>query len=95
MDEERVISSARQVSSSPEAGGLESRIASATVSSSTFGSNGLVRKLKTPRRVAVTASGMVPWAVRINTGSEGESRWMASNSAIPSMPCMRRSVTTT
>ena len=95
MAEERVISSARQASSSPEAGGLESRIASATVSSSTFGSNGLVRKLNTPRRVAVTASGMVPCAVRITTGSEGESRWIASNSAIPSMPCMRRSVTTT
>jgi len=48
-----------------------------------------------PRRVALTASGMVPCAVRISTGSEGESRWMASNSAMPSIPCMRRSVTTT
>ena len=47
------------------------------------------------RRVAVTASGIVPWAVRITTGSEGESRWIASNSAMPSIPCMRRSVTTT
>ncbi len=95
MLEERVMSSARQDSRVPDAGGLESRIASATVSSSTLGSKGLVRNEKTPLRVAVTASGMVPCAVRITTGSEGESRWMASNSAIPSMPCMRRSVTTT
>src|SRR5688500_10224543 len=94
MLEERVMSSERQLSISP-AGGLDRRIASATVSSSTFGSKGLVRNEKTPRRVAVTASGIVPCAVRISTGSEGESRWIASNSAIPSMPCMRRSVTTT
>ena len=72
--EERVMSSARHDSSSPEGGGLDRRIASATVSSSTLGSKGLVRKLNTPRRVALTASGMVPCAVRINTGSEGESR---------------------
>ena len=95
MLEERVISSARQDSCVPDAGGLERRIASATVSSRTLGSKGLVRNEKTPLRVAVTASGMVPCAVRITTGSEGESRWMASNSAMPSMPCMRRSVTTT
>ena len=69
-----MISSARQDSSSPEAGGLERRIASATVSSSTLGSKGLVKKLNTPRRVALTASGMVPCAVRINTGIAGESR---------------------
>ena len=94
MAEERVMSSARQSSMSPS-DGLERRIASATVSSSTLGSKGLVRNENTPLRVAVTASGMVPWAVRISTGSEGESRWMASKSAMPSMPCMRRSVTTT
>src|SRR5512134_3648431 len=94
--EERVMISPRQDSGSPEAaGGLESRIASATVSSSTLGSKGLVRNENTPRRVAVTASGIVPCAVTITTGSEGLSRWIASNSAIPSMPCMRRSVTTT
>src|SRR5687768_2028460 len=94
IEEERVMSSERQFSICP-AGGLERRIASATVSSSTLGSKGLVRNENTPRRVAVTASGMVPCAVRISTGSEGESRWIASKSAIPSMPCMRRSVTTT
>ena len=86
--------SARQSSVSPP-GTLDRRMASATVSSSTFGSKGLVRKPNTPRRVAVTASGMVPCAVRMTTGSEGDSRWMASNSAMPSMPSMRRSVTTT
>ena len=91
--EERVMISALQLSRSP-AGGEERRIASATVSSSTFGSKGFVRNENTPRRVAETASGMVPCAVRITTGSEGESRWMASNSAMPSMPCMRRSVIT-
>ncbi len=94
MVEERVMSSDRHSSISPE-WGLERRVASATVSSSTLGSKGLVRNEKTPRRVAVTASGIVPWAVSITTGSEGESRCMASNSAIPSMPCIRRSVTTT
>jgi len=87
--------SARQASPSPEGPGPESFSASATVSSSTLGSKGLVRKENTPRRVAVTASGIVPCAVRITTGSDGASRWIASNSAIPSMPCMRRSVTTT
>ena len=94
IPEERVMSSALQSSSSP-AGGLESRMASATVSSSTLGSKGLVRKLNTPRRVAITASGIVPCAVRITTGSDGESRWIASNSAIPSIPAILRSVTTT
>ena len=93
MAEERVMISALQLSRSP-AGGLESRIASATVSSRTFGSNGFVKNEKTPRRVALTASGIVPCAVRMTTGNEGESRWMASNSAMPSMPCMRRSVIT-
>jgi len=88
------MSSARHSSISPE-GGLERRIASATVSSRTLGSKGFVRKLKTPRRVAVTASGIVPCAVRITTGSDGELPCTASNSAMPSMPCMRRSVTTT
>ena len=94
IPEERVISSALQSAISPSIG-LESRIASATVSSSTFGSNGFVKKEKTPRRVAVTASGIVPCAVRITTGSDGESRGIASNSAMPSIPCMRKSVTTT
>jgi hypothetical protein len=94
MPEERVISSALQPSASPPAAGPESRSASATVSSSTLGSKGLVRNENTPRRVAATASGIVPCAVRITTGIEGESRWIASNSAMPSMPCMRRSVTT-
>src|SRR5581483_517366 len=92
--EERVMISTLQLSRSP-AGGEERRIASAVVSSSTLGSKGFVRNENTPRRVADTASGIVPWAVRITTGSEGESRWMASNSAMPSMPCMRRSVITT
>ena len=92
--EERVMISALQLSRSP-VGGLERRIASATVSRSTLGSKGFVKKENTPLRVALTASGMVPCAVRITTGSEGESRCMASNSAMPSMPCMRRSVTTT
>src|SRR5258706_98287 len=94
IEEERVMSSERHSSISPE-GGLDRRIASATVSSSTLGSKGLVRNENTPRRVAVTASGIVPCAVRITTGSEGESRWIASNSAIPSIPCILRSVTTT
>jgi hypothetical protein len=94
MAEERVMISTLQLSRSP-AGGEERRIASAVVSSSTFGSKGLVRNENTPRRVAETASGMVPCAVRITTGSEGESRWMASNRPMPSMPCMRRSVITT
>src|SRR5262245_62454207 len=57
IPEERVIISARHCSRSAP-GGLESFIASATVSSSTFGSNGLVRNENTPRRVAATASGM-------------------------------------
>jgi hypothetical protein len=34
----------------------------------------LVKNENTPRRVAVTASGIVPCAVRITTGSDGESR---------------------
>ena len=91
---ERVMSSARQPCTSP-VGELVRRTASATVSISTLGEKGLVRKLNTPRRVACTASGMVPWAVRITTGNDGDSRWIASNSAIPSMPCIRRSVITT
>ena len=94
MLDERVISSALHPSISPVAG-LESRIASATVSSRTFGSNGLVKNEKTPRRVAATASGIVPCAVRITTGSEGDSRWIESNSPIPSIPCILKSVTTT
>ena len=73
IPEERVISSALQSSMSPTIG-LDSRIASATVSSSTLGSKGFVKKENTPRRVAATASGMVPCAVKITTGSDGESR---------------------
>src|SRR6185295_2280924 len=94
MPEERVINSARQCSFCLP-GGLESRIAWATVSSRTFGSNGFVKKENTPRRVAATASGIVPCAVSITTGSDGEFWWIASNSARPSMPCILRSVTTT
>jgi len=73
IPEERVISSALQSSMSPRIG-LDSRIASATVSSSTLGSKGLVKNENTPRRVAATASGIVPCAVKITTGSDGESR---------------------
>ena len=93
MAGERVTISARQLSSPPE-GVPESRSASATVSSSTLGSKGLVRKPNTPRRVAATASGIVPCAVRITTGSAGASRWMASNNARPSMPAILKSVIT-
>ena len=71
MPDERVISSARH-SSVCLPGGLDRRIASATVSSRTLGSNGFVKKEKTPRRVAATASGIVPCAVNITTGKDGE-----------------------
>src|SRR4030081_714066 len=85
IEEERVISSERHASISP-LGGLERRIASATVSRRTLGSKGLVRKLNTPRRVAITASGIVPCAVRITTGSDGESRGIGSKHANPPPP---------
>ena len=51
-------------------------------------------KPKTPRLVAATASGMVPCAVRIITGSVGAVAWMASNKAMPSIPSIFRSVIT-
>ena len=47
------------------------RHALSTHSSSTLLSNGLVRKVNTPRFVASTASGMVPWAVSMITGKVG------------------------
>ena len=56
---------------------------------------GLVRKENTPCRVASTASGMEPWAVMMITGTALFCRRSASNSARPSMPGMRRSVSTT
>ena len=68
--------------------------AEATFCSSSWLSKGLVRYPKTPRWVALTASGMVPCAVRMMTGIAGYWRWIASNSCSPSMPAIRRSVTT-
>ena len=68
--------------------------AAATFCSSSWLSNGLVRNPKTPRCVAATASGIVPCAVRMITGSAGCWRWIASNSCRPSMPGIRRSVIT-
>jgi hypothetical protein len=67
---ERVMMPSRHSSPSP-CGAPERRSASATVSSSTLLSNGFVRNPNTPRRVASTASGIVPCAVRITTGRSG------------------------
>ena len=54
--------------------------AEAAICSSSWLSNGLVRKPNTPRCVADTASGIVPWAVRMITGSAGCCRCTASKS---------------
>ena len=54
----------------------------------------MVRKPNTPRWVADTASGMVACAVRMMTGRVGCWRWIASNSASPSMPGILRSLIT-
>ena len=64
------------------------------VTSSSSLSMGLVRKLNTPERVAWMASGMVPWAVMMITGMPSHWDWIRSNSASPSMPPMRRSLST-
>jgi hypothetical protein len=42
--------------------------------------------------MAATASGIVPFAVRIITGRLRWRRWIVSNKAIPSMPGIFRSV---
>jgi hypothetical protein len=83
-------------SSSDDADGSspESETAAATFCSSSWLSNGLVRKPNTPRCVAETASGIVPCAVRMMTGIAGCWRWIASNSWWPSMPGILRSVIT-
>jgi hypothetical protein len=69
--------------------------ADATSCSSSWLSKGLVRNPNTPRCVADTASGMVPCAVRMMTGSAGCCRCTASKSCRPSMPGIRRSVIST
>ncbi len=68
--------------------------ASSMALNSSSRSTGLVRKLNTPCWVAFTASGMEPWAVRMITGRPGTSRWIAWNSAMPSISSMRRSEST-
>ncbi len=71
---------------------MVARLASAVICS---GSNGFSRKSNAPTRIASTAMGTSPWPVIMITGS-AES-WLISrlSSAIPSMPGMRMSVTTT
>ena len=96
----RVTISARHVSPAPE-GAPPSRAspatdaACATFLSNSCGSNGLVKKPNTPRCVAATASGIVPCAVRIITGSVGCCALICSKSCMPSIPGIRKSVTTT
>jgi hypothetical protein len=68
--------------------------ASLTTATSCPLSNGLVRNANAPSRVAVTASGIVPCAVRMMTGSAGIRSRSVLNSSSPSMPSIRRSVTT-
>ena len=62
---------ARHVARSRSAQSPATRSAAATFCSSSWLSNGLVRKPNTPRCVAATASGIVPCAVRMITGSAG------------------------
>ena len=72
----------------------ESFSAAATLCSKSWLSNGLVKNANTPRCVALTASGIVPCAVKMITGNAGCWRWMASNNCRPSIPGMRMSVIT-
>jgi hypothetical protein len=58
-------------------------------------SNGLSTKSAAPARIASTARGTVPCAVRTTTGNPGQRAAMVARSCIPSMPGIRRSVSTT
>ena len=88
----RVMISARQ--SSSEALKPEIRSAFCTWSRSSCLSTGLVRKPNAPICVACTASGMVPWAVRMMTFSPGQRFCSSLSSPMPSIWSMRRSVIT-
>ena len=57
-------------------------------------SNGLSTKSAAPAFMASTASGTVPCAVSMSTGSSGQRRASCASSAMPSMPGIRRSVMT-
>jgi len=89
MLDERVMSSALQSSSSP-AGGLESPHGSATVSSSTFGSKGLVRKLKSPPGASPSPPPDLPCARQDHARQRRRIAWTHQTSANP-LPHLSRS----